>query len=179
MPSAVGLREDYSAEALRGLARRSKDVDQSRRLLSLAGVRDGMDRGAAARIGGWIARRFATGFTASTPPVRRGFSITGPKARSPGFRPSRWPSLRRLSRLARSARETASCAGGVSIFKRVIAERFGVDFHERYVGTLLKKIGFSHISARPRHPVQDERIVEAFKNVWPAPFARGCAEIGG
>ena len=25
--------------------------------------------------------------------------------------------------------------------KRVIAERFGVGFHERYVGTLLKKIG--------------------------------------
>jgi transposase len=47
--------------------------------------------------------------------------------------------------------------------KRVIAETFGVDFHERYVGTLLKKLGFSHISARPRHPAQDERIVEAFK----------------
>jgi hypothetical protein len=38
MPSAVRLREDYSAEDLRGLARRSKDVNQSRRLLSLAGV---------------------------------------------------------------------------------------------------------------------------------------------
>ena len=33
MPSAVRLREDYSAEALRGLARRSKDVNQSRRRL--------------------------------------------------------------------------------------------------------------------------------------------------
>jgi hypothetical protein len=42
--------------------------------------------------------------------------------------------------------------------KRVIAERFGVDFHPRYVGKLLKKLGFSHISARPRHPAQDERI---------------------
>jgi transposase len=51
--------------------------------------------------------------------------------------------------------------------KRVIAERFGVDFHERHVGTLLKKIGFSHISARPRHPAQDERIVEAFKTYGP------------
>ena len=46
---------------------------------------------------------------------------------------------------------------------RVIAERFGVDFHERHVGKLLKTLGFSHISARPRHPPQDERIVEAFK----------------
>ena len=63
--------------------------------------------------------------------------------------------------------------------KRVIAECFGVDFHERYVGKLLKKLGFSHMSARPRHPGQDERIVEAFKNVWPAPSARGFVEIGG
>ena len=47
--------------------------------------------------------------------------------------------------------------------KRVIAERFGVDFHPRYVGKLLKKLGFSHISARPPHPAEGERIVEASK----------------
>ena len=47
--------------------------------------------------------------------------------------------------------------------QRVIAERFGVDFHPRYVGKLLKNLGFSHMSARPRHPAQDERIVEGFK----------------
>ena len=52
MPSAVRLREDYSVEELRALARRSKTVNQSRRLLSLAAVRDGMDRGAAAKVGG-------------------------------------------------------------------------------------------------------------------------------
>ena len=52
--------------------------------------------------------------------------------------------------------------------KRVIAERFGVDFHPRYVGKLLKKLGFSHISARPRHPAQDERIIEAFKKTFHA-----------
>ena len=41
--------------------------------------------------------------------------------------------------------------------KRVIAERFGVDFHPRYVGKLLQKLRFSHMSARPRHPAQDVR----------------------
>ena len=61
--------------------------------------------------------------------------------------------------------------------KRVIAGRFGVAFHERYVGKLLKKLGFSHMSARPRHPAQDERIVTAFKNVWPAPSARGLSRL--
>ena len=40
--------------------------------------------------------------------------------------------------------------------QRVIAERFGVEFHPRYVGKLLKKLGFSHISARLRYPAQDE-----------------------
>ena len=44
MPAAVKLREDFSAQELRALARRAKDVNQSRRLLSLAAVRDGMDR---------------------------------------------------------------------------------------------------------------------------------------
>jgi transposase len=48
----VGLREDYSAAELRTLARRSKNVNQSRRLLSLAAIGDGMDRCEAARIGG-------------------------------------------------------------------------------------------------------------------------------
>ena len=61
--------------------------------------------------------------------------------------------------------------------KRVIAETFGVDFHERYVGTLLKKLGFSHISARPWHPAQDERIVEGFKKTFHARWrliSTGC-----
>ena len=47
--------------------------------------------------------------------------------------------------------------------KRVIKTRVGVDFHERYVGMLLKKLGFSHISARPRHPGQDADTIAAFK----------------
>jgi hypothetical protein len=69
MPAAVKLREDFSADELRALARRSKDVNQSRRLLSLAAVRDGRDRGEAARIGGmdrqtlrdWVHRFNAAG----------------------------------------------------------------------------------------------------------------------
>jgi putative transposase len=52
MPSAVKLRTDFSAGELRRLAKRSKDNNQSRRLLSLAAVLDGMNRTDAARIGG-------------------------------------------------------------------------------------------------------------------------------
>lgn len=52
MSSAVVLRSDFSAADLRRLAARGKDANQSWRLLSLAAVRDGMNRTAAARIGG-------------------------------------------------------------------------------------------------------------------------------
>ena len=161
MPSAVRLREDYSARELRGLACRSKDVNQSRRLLSLAGVRDGMDRGAAARIGGmdrqtlrdWVHR-----FNASGPDGLLDNWTEGPKPRLSAEQVAEFAQIVE----AGPEREKDGVVRCIDL-KRVIAERFGVDFHERYVGTLLKKLGFSHISARPRHPAQDERIVEAFK----------------
>jgi transposase len=57
--------------------------------------------------------------------------------------------------------------------QRLISERFGVVYHERTVGKILKQLGFSHISARPRRPARDGQTVAAFKNVWPAPFASG------
>jgi transposase len=163
MPSAVRLREDYSAEALRALARRSKDANRSRRLLSLAAVRDGMDRGSAAKIGGldrqtlrdWVDR-----FNASGPEGLVDNWTQGPKPRL---------SEEQLAQLAQIVeagpdREKDGVVRWRRLdLKRVIAARFGVDFHPRYVGKLLKKLGFSPISARPRHPAQDERIVEAFK----------------
>jgi transposase len=47
--------------------------------------------------------------------------------------------------------------------KRVIEARFGVSYGERHVMKLLNKLGFSHISARPQHPMQEARIIDAFK----------------
>ena len=52
MGSAVKLRNAFSAAELRRLAKAVRDISQSRRLLSLAAVLDGMSREQAARIGG-------------------------------------------------------------------------------------------------------------------------------
>jgi hypothetical protein len=41
MGAAIGLRKDFAAEALRALARRTKDGPQARRLLALAAIYDG------------------------------------------------------------------------------------------------------------------------------------------
>src|SRR3984885_15102247 len=95
MPAAVRLREDYSGQELRALARRLQDVSQSRRLLSLAAVRTEWIAARQRRLAAWIARRFAIGFIASTPPGRMGSSTVGPKGPSLVCRRSRWPRLRR------------------------------------------------------------------------------------
>jgi len=52
MASAVPLRGDYGAGALRELAKRCASGSQTRRLLALAEIYDGGTRGDAARIGG-------------------------------------------------------------------------------------------------------------------------------
>jgi transposase len=120
----------------------------------------------AARIGGldrqtlrdWVHRFNGSGLEAS--------STTGRTVPSLVFRRSNWLSSRRSSRPARIVRRTGSSCWRRLDLKRVIAERFGVAFHERYVGKLLKKLGFSPMSARPRH-AQNERVVEAFKTYGP------------
>ena len=56
--------------------------------------------------------------------------------------------------------------------KRWIEEQFGVVYHDRSVSRLLDQLGFSHISARPRHPGQDEAVLEDFKKTSPARWRR-------
>ncbi len=167
MGSAVSLRGDYSAAELRRLAAATRNANQSRRLLSLAAALDGMNRTEAARIGGmdrqtlrdWVHR----------------FNDHGPEGLLDGWSEGPAPRL--------SAEQRAEIANLVETgpdravhgvvrwrridLQRVIVERFGVAYHERTIGKLLKALGFSHISARPRHPGQDVRTIEAFKKTSP------------
>ena len=69
MSAPIPLRQDFEASQLRGLARRSKDGPQARRLLALAAIYDGATRTEAAKIGGvglqiirdWVLRFNARG----------------------------------------------------------------------------------------------------------------------
>ncbi len=164
MPSAVRLREDYSAEELAhaGPPVEGRQPEPTASVVGSGSRRNGPRGGGedrrhgppdAARLGSPLQRLGSGG------PHRQ---LDG-RSRSLACRRSNWRSLRRSSRLARIARKTASCAGGASISSASSPRGSASTSIARYVGTLLKKLGFSHISARPRHPAQDERIVEAFK----------------
>jgi transposase len=48
---------------------------------------------------------------------------------------------------------------------KVIEREFGVVYKPRSVGHILHRLGFSHLSARPKHPSGDEAAREAFKKI--------------
>jgi transposase len=56
--------------------------------------------------------------------------------------------------------------------KALIEARFAVRLHERSVGKVLRRLGFSRVSVRPRHPKADEAAQEAFKKASPSWSAR-------
>ena len=112
MGQAVELRRDYTAAELRRLASSSRNANQSRRLLSLAAVLDGMNRTDAARIGGmdrqtlrdWVHR-----FNADGPEGLKDNWANGSVSR---LSPEQQAELADLVRLAPTAPCMALCAGG-------------------------------------------------------------------
>ena len=56
--------------------------------------------------------------------------------------------------------------------QRVIAERFGIVYAERSISRLLAELGFVHISARPQHPAQNPKVIEAYKKTSRARLQR-------
>jgi transposase len=163
MPAAVKLRMDYSALDLRRLAAASRHAKQSRRLLSLAAVVDGMDREQAARIGGmdrqtlrdWVHRFNRHGPT--------GLKDIPAKGGVPRLASDQLSAFAEIVETGPDRAKDGVVRWRRVDLKRVIEERFGVIYHERTIGKLLKQIGFSHVSARARHPGQKAGIIEAFK----------------
>lgn len=163
MPSAVSLRTDFTAEQLRRLAAATRNANQSRRLLSIAAVRDGMNRTEAARIGGmdrqtlrdWVHR-----FNERGPDA---LQDTWSKGNPPRLSPDQQGELARLVETGPDRAVDGVVRWRRVDLQRVIAERFGVTYHERTVGKILRQLGFSRITARPRHPAQDGPIMAAFK----------------
>ena len=168
MASALDIRSDYSAADLRRLAKRSKDNNQSRRLLSLAAVMDGMNRTDAARIGGmdrqtlrdWVHRYNRLG-------------VDGLKSlRSPGPTPV-------LSEQQMAELKALAIAGPDPDIHKVVrwrcadlrgevTRRFDVTVHESTIGKWMHKLGLVRLQPRPVHPQKDPEAEAAFKKTSPA-----------
>lgn len=165
MSKAVDLREDFDADTLRRLARKSRDAGQSRRLLALAAIYEGGSRTQASRIGAvglQTVRDWVLAFNANGPA-----GLIDRKA--PGHPP-------KLSQAQRQALAEIVESGpdpdrhGVVRWRRKdlaawLYQRFRVSLDETTVGRELKRLGFAKLSARLRHYAQDPAALETFKKL--------------
>src|ERR1700692_4314607 len=163
MSAANRIRRDFGAATLRRLATTVKDAGQARRLLALAAVYDGTDREAAARIGGMdrqTLRDLVHRFNRCRP---AGLINVKSPGRRPKLSTEQMEELGRLVEAGPDPEKDGFARWRCVDLKRVLSARFAVDLSAVSLGRILKKLGFSHISARPSHPHQDPEAIASFK----------------
>src|SRR6202140_2441244 len=167
MAIPVSLRGDFKASQLRGLARKTKDGPQARRLLALAAIYDGATRSEAAKIGGvglqiirdWVLRFNARG---------RDGLLNG---KSPG-QPAKLNDAQRqaVARMIESGPIPA--VHGVVRWRLIdlaqrIFEEFRITIAKQTLSRELRAMGYRKLSARPRHHAQAVGAIEDFKKTSP------------
>ena len=165
----IEVRKDITATALRKKARSEKAGSVASRMLGVANILDGMERGAAARAAGmdrqtlcdWVHRYNKEG-------------LEGLRNRPKG-RPERRLTHEQEKEIAAMVSKAPTgtlvrwrCAD----IKAEIEKRYGVTLHESTVGTLLRRLGFRRMSARPLHPQNDPEALESFKKTSPSAWQK-------
>lgn len=174
MGNAIAVRSDYSSAELRGLAKRSRNGAQARRLLAIAAVLDGASRAEAAKAGGmdrqtlrdWVIR----------------FNEKGPEGLlntpSPGVPPKLGPEHKAF--LARLMEEgPIPAVHGVVRWRACdliarVHEEFGISVSDDTIYRALKELGYTHVSARPKAYRQDAAVLAAFKKTSPPAWRRSA-----
>ena len=172
MAAPVPLRLDFDAEALRGLAKGSRDPAQTRRLLALSVIAAGGSRSEAAEIGGVGLQTVRDWVVA--------FNVDGPDGlidgKAPGARP-RLNADQRETLKALVEQGPTPAAHGVVRWRlcdlaQILAEDHGVSVSEQTLSRTLRAMGYRKLSARPRHHAQDPDAAAIFKKASPTAWRR-------
>lgn len=158
--TGIEVRRDISAVVLRKKARSEKDGRIVARLFGIANILDGMERSQAARLAGmtgqtlcdWVHRYNACG-------------VEGLRDRPKGHtkRALTPTQEKKLEAIVEQTPEGTLIRWRRVDLKAVIEKEFGVTYHERSVGKVLRRLGFVRLSVRPLHPEADLEAQRAFK----------------
>ena len=162
MAVAITRVEDDAA-ALRGLAVKSREAAQGRRLLAIAMVLEGCSRDDAARQAGmdrqtlrdWVHRYNEIGADGLV--SRR---APGP---TPKLTTAQMEELRALVLAGPDPAVHHVVRWRCADLRDEVARRFGVTVQERAIGKWLRKMGLTRLQPRPYHPKKDPAAEEAFK----------------
>jgi transposase len=175
MSVPIPLRGDFGAARLRGLAKKTKDAPQARRLLALAAIYDGATRTEAAKIGGvglQIIRDWVLRFNARGP--------DGLLDGKPPGQPSKLNDVQRqaIARMIESGPIPA--VHGVVRWRLIdlaqwIFEEFRITIAKQTLSRELRAMGYRKLSARPRHHAQAAGAIEDFKKTSPRVWTQSRA----
>jgi len=162
-------RMDHSAAELRHEAAQHADAKVARRLLAIALILDGYSRTEAAQICGmdrqtlrdWVIRYNEQGI-AGLSDHPHGGGTGGKLSEAEKAELAKWVEN------GPDPQEDGLVRWRLSELRRRIRDRFFVLMDERSVSRIIKGMGFSHISVRPRHPKADAAAQEAHKKTLPA-----------
>jgi transposase len=175
MAHGIPLRDDFTGDDLRALARVTDHAKQARRLLALSLIYDGGTRSEAAAhaavsiqtVRDWVLR----------------FNVVGPDGlvdgKSTGA-PARLNAMQRAA-LARAVEDgPVPYRDGVvrwrlSDLAAWLHEEFSVSAHQSTVSRTLHAMGFRKLSARPRHHAQDAEALTTFKKTSPPVWRESAA----
>jgi transposase len=169
MSAAVRVtRHNNTPTELRALAARSRDSEQTRRLLAIAMVLDGTSRLEAARQAGmdrqtlrdWVHR-----YNEAGPDGLVSRSAPGPE---PKLTDTQMNELRELVIAGPDPKIHKVIRWRCRDLREQVAQRFSVDVSERTIGKWLRKLGLTRLQPRPYHPKRDPAAQEAFKKTSPA-----------
>jgi transposase len=164
MGTAVKItRSDHNAAALRGLAAKSNDGAQVRRLLALALILEGQPRREAAERSGmdrqtlrdWVHRYNEQG-VAGLFSVR----IGGHPA---SLTEAQMAELKELTIKGPDPEKNKVVRWRCVDLREEVARRFTVTVTEGTIAKWLRKMGLTRLQPRPFHPKKDEAAQEAFK----------------
>jgi len=163
MPNAIALRPDFTASALRGLARRSKDAAQARRLLSLAVIYDGGSRTEAALLGNvtlQIVRDWVVRFNAEGPDGLRDRKAPGP---TPLLNAAHRAALLEIIERGPTPSIHGVVRWRITDLGQWLWEEFRVSVSPQTLSRVLREMGLRKLSARPKHHAQAEGAIAAFR----------------
>lgn len=164
MGAAVKItRSDEDSSELRRLAAKTADAEQSRRLLAIAMIKEGVNRTEAARLTGmdrqtlrdWVRRYNEAGAA--------GLLSRKPPGVAPRLTTEQMQELRQLTLDGPDPERHDVVRWRCCDLQKEIAARFGVEICERTVGKWLHKLGLTRLQPRPHHPKKDGDAQEAFK----------------
>jgi len=160
---AVAIIHHVEPEELRRLGREQTSGRMASRMFAIANVLDGLSREDAATHAGmerqslrdWVHRFNAEG-------------VEGLRDRPHKGRPRRMHKGIEEAFCKRVDKGPDANTDKLVRWRRVdlqewLKSEHTITYHERSIGKILKRLGYSHVSTRPVHPENDPEAMEAFK----------------